>query len=314
MRSLISSAPLLGTSTTMRRTTARHAAGLLAATLLACALAPASAQTPARTPGAGFVNPAAPPVKQPPPDIAPIWKAPSIDMLATIRQRGQLRVCVVPVAPMVMRNTSGELVGFSIDLTRQLAQDLGVEPQYVPSTWADVMPDLLSRQCDLAATGLWVTLQRALVVNFTEPTATEGLYLVASKALAPGQTEVAGFDQPSIRIAVYPGTAQETVARQRFPKAQLLTNTDDPLLAVADGKAHAALVSSLAPKQLVAAAADRLYLPRDAAVDSQPTAIAIRKGDADFLHFLNTWLKLRQASGWLDQRAQAWAADSSWTK
>ena len=39
-------------------------------------------------------------------------------------------------------------------------------------------------------------------------------------------------------------------------------------------------------------------------------AMAVRKGDHDFLTFLNTWLTVHRAEGWLDERALHWSSAS----
>lgn len=57
--------------------------------------------------------------------MVPILRPPAVDTLATIRQRGVLRVGVVQVAPMVMLDRSNTHVGYSVDLARRLAADLG---------------------------------------------------------------------------------------------------------------------------------------------------------------------------------------------
>lgn len=287
----------------------------LLASLLATGLAPAAwaqAAAPA-SPGSGFVDPARPVVSAPP-EAGVVWRAPAIDTLATLRHRGQLRVCVVPVEPMVMHNAKGDFVGFSIDLSRKLAQDLGVDVDFVPSSWGHVIGDLASRQCDLIASGLWMTVQRALVVNFTAPTVHDGVYLVASQAKAPGKTSLADFDQPGMTVAVYAGTQQEALARKLLPKARLLATADDPLQLVLQGQAQAALAPTLSPQTLLQAAPGQLYLPRTAPLASTPAAMAVRKGDPDFLHLLNTWLTLQRDSGWLDERVLFWSNSAQWPK
>ncbi|TXH40695.1 MAG: transporter substrate-binding domain-containing protein [Burkholderiaceae bacterium] len=287
----------------------------LLASLLAAGLAPAAraqAAAPA-SPGSGFVDPARPVVSAPP-ETGVVWRAPAVDTLATLRQRGQLRVCVVPVEPMVMHDAKGDFVGFSIDLSRKLAQDLGVDVDFVPSSWGHVIGDLASRQCDLIASGLWMTVQRALVVNFTAPTVHDGVYLVASQAKAPGKTSLADFDQPGMAVAVYAGTQQEALARKLLPKARLIVTTDDPLQLVLQGQTEAALAPTLSPQTLLQAAPGQLYLPRTAPLASTPAAMAVRKGDPDFLHLLNTWLTLQRDSGWLDERVLFWSNSAQWPK
>lgn len=143
------------------------AVGLATAVTGAVALAQ---EPPKTTPASGYQDPEGVPVRPPAIDVDPVWAKPAIDTLATIRKRGTLRVGVVDNPPFVMRNAEGELAGFSIDLGRQMAADLGVEVEFVPTSWSQVVADLVGRQFDVIASGLWVTPARALVVNFTEPT------------------------------------------------------------------------------------------------------------------------------------------------
>lgn len=273
---------------------------------------PATAQAP--VPGAGFADPQALPPRPPTPDIEPVYRPPSIDTLATVRKRGVLRVGVVSDAPMVMRDARGELVGYSIDLARRLAEDMGVAVEFVPSTWQSVIPDLLARHSDLVLSGLWVTAPRALVVNFSSPTAAQGVYLVADRGKAGGFKAAADFNRPEVVLAVYAGTPQERLAQQLFPQARLLRVDLDHIEPVLQGRAHAALVPTLAPQAVVRLAPQRLFLPLAQPLASTTSAIALRKGDADFQSFLDTWLSLQRDAGWLAERAAHWSVSDEWLK
>lgn len=147
----------------------------LAATVLSVAAGEtALAQESARPqPRQGYEDPEGVPVRPPAVDVEPVWARPAIDTVATVRRRGTLRVGVVSNEPYVMRNANGDLVGFSIDLGRQLAADLGVDVEFVPTSWSQVIADLVGNHFDVIACGLWITPSRALVVNFSSPTSME---------------------------------------------------------------------------------------------------------------------------------------------
>ena len=40
--------------------------------------------------------------------------------------------------------------------------------------------------------------------------------------------------------------------------------------------------------------------------------MAVRKGDLDTLNFLNSWIPVSTANGWLEQRGQYWFATREW--
>jgi polar amino acid transport system substrate-binding protein len=279
----------------------------LTLTLGLLAASPAWAQSPSATPGSAWADPQA--VKRAPAAeaVAPILRPPAVDTLATVRQRGVLRVGVVQVPPMVMQDRNNAYVGFSVDVARRLATDLGVRIEFVETWWTEVIPHLLDDRTDVIITGLWMNVPRALVVNFTQPTASEGMYLIASRPLASQRRNLDAFNQPGVKIAVSTDPAQQAVAKARFPRATVTPVDDDPLFVVTEGRAQAAVVATLAADAVVASAPQRWFLPSPEPLARTSAGMAVRKGDPDFLAFLNAWLEMQRESGWLAERARHWA-------
>jgi polar amino acid transport system substrate-binding protein len=277
----------------------------------------ASAQEPTSPqPAKGYADPEDVPVRPPAVDVEPVWARPSIDTVATIRKRGTLRVGVVANEPYVMRNASGELAGFSIDLGRQLAADLGVDVEFVVTSWTQVIADLVGNHFDVIACGLWITPQRALVVNFSTPVSVGTMSLVASKSLAAAMKTRQDFDRPDVRIVVYAGSSQESVAARLFPKATLVKveGDADPVAPVVEGKAHALLVTTPTPQLVVNQAPDRLFLPLQDPLQTTTAALGVRKGDVDFLNFLDSWVAFQREGGWLAERQNHWFRTTDWAK
>jgi polar amino acid transport system substrate-binding protein len=289
------------------------AAIAMAATALA-----AQAQTQATAPavGAGTAAPEAAARRAAPRDIEPVTRGGTIDTLATIRKRGVLRVGVAVSEPTVMHDASGKLVGFSIDAARRLAEDIGVGVEFIETSWSSIIPDLLNHESDLIMSGLWVTVPRSLVINYTTPTAVEGIHVIASRAAAARLNTPADLDRRGTKIVVYAGTLQERLATRRFPKATLLkvSGDTDHLAPVLAGEADAALVPTFAPEVIVRAAPDRLALPFAKPLSSASAAIGVRKGDYDFVNFLESWLAVQRDEGWLDERTTYWADPTNWLK
>ena len=285
----------------------------LAGTTLATeALAQAAGSAPAAdTPSAGAAS-----RRLEARDIEPVYRGGTIDTLATIRKRGVLRVGVALSEPTVMHDADGKLVGFSIDAARRLADDLGVGLEFVETSWSGIIPDLLNREFDLIMSGLWVTVPRALVINFTTPTAVEGIHVIAGREAAARLKTPADLDRAGTKIVVYAGTLQERLAARRFPKATLVkvSGDADHLAPVLAGEADAALVPTFAPEVIVRAAPDRLALPFAKPLSSASAAIGVRKGDFDFVNFLESWLAVQRDEGWLDERTSFWADPTNWLK
>ena len=289
------------------------------ATLLALGLvwaAQSAAQTPTPPPGTGFANPPGVAQRMPRRDIEPVYRGPGVDTLATVRKRGVLRVGVALTDPAVMHNAQGKLIGFSIDAATRLATDMGVQVEFVETSWSAIIPDLINREFDLIASGLWLTIPRALVINYSTPVAVEGVYVIASRATAANLKTPADLDRPGTKIVVYAGTLQERLAARRFPRATLVKvdGDKDHLAPVLAGDAQAALVPTFAPQVIVRAAPDKLALPFAQPLTRASAAFGVRKGDPDFLNFLDSWLAVQRDEGWLDERIEHWTEPQNWAK
>ena len=59
-------------------------------------------------------------------------------------KRGKLVVGLATFVPWAMRDKKGDLIGFEIDVSNQLAKDMGVEVELVPTAWDGINPALLA--------------------------------------------------------------------------------------------------------------------------------------------------------------------------
>jgi polar amino acid transport system substrate-binding protein len=249
-------------------------------------------------------------------DIAPVYAKPAIDTLATVRRRGRLRVGVATSTPWVMHDKDGELMGFSIDLSKKLAEDMGVQLELVPTSWPHIIDDLLDNHFDVIASGLWITPTRALMVNYSQPTSMGAVSLIGGRKLAGSLARAAEFNKPDVSIVVNAGTEMEEAAARHFPNAKLVKVdiNDDPLAPVLEGKAHGAVIMSPVARITVAASQDALFQPDDSELVSASAALAVRKGDPDLLNFLNAWLTYHRETGWTRERFEYWFESTDWLK
>ncbi|MGI9508296.1 MAG: transporter substrate-binding domain-containing protein, partial [Geminicoccaceae bacterium] len=57
----------------------------------------------------------------------------SESVIETIKQNGVLKVGMSTFVPWAMRDKEGELIGFEIDVATELATDMGVDIEFVPT-------------------------------------------------------------------------------------------------------------------------------------------------------------------------------------
>lgn len=234
--------------------------------------------------------------------------------LEQVMQRGVLKVGFSTFVPWAMKNKNGEFVGFEIDVARRLADDMGVKVQFVPTKWDGIIPALLSGKFDIIIGGMGITPSRNLKVNFSDPYEFTGMSIVASKALAQGKNTMEAFNNEGTSVAVRLGTTAEKAAKNFLPKATLRQFGDEAasIQELLNGKAHCLVASNPLPRNLAAKYPDQLYLPLADDFTREPIGFAVRKGDPDFLNFLNNWIRVADAEGWLAARFQYWFSTEEW--
>lgn len=96
--------------------------------------------------------------------------------LADIKVSGVLKIGTEGTyAPFTYHDGSGALVGFDVDLGREVAQRLGVEPEFVEGRWDGLIAGLDANRYDVVINQVGITEERKAKYDFSEP-------YIASKA------------------------------------------------------------------------------------------------------------------------------------
>ena len=238
----------------------------------------------------------------------------SESVIESIKQRGALKIGLSTFTPWAIRDKKGELIGFEIDVASRLAEDMGVEIEFIPTLWDGIIPALIAGNFDMIISGMSITPQRNLTVNFTTPYANSGMHIVASKELAPNFAFPGDFDKRNVVISVRRGSTAVANVRQFMPKATIRQFDDEATAKqeVLNGNAHAWVTSAPKPAFAVFDNPEVLYLPIADPFFKSAEAFALRKGDPDSLNFLNNWIDLRTRDGWLKGRHEFWFKGRKW--
>ncbi|AUM94352.1 TPA: transporter substrate-binding domain-containing protein [Clostridium botulinum] len=71
--------------------------------------------------------------------------------------------------PMGFKNDKGEIVGFDIDLAKEVAKKMGVKVVFKPVQWDGVVLSLNNKDIDVIWNGLTITEKRKEQINFSKP-------------------------------------------------------------------------------------------------------------------------------------------------
>jgi polar amino acid transport system substrate-binding protein len=235
-------------------------------------------------------------------------------VIEEIKKRGTLRVGLSTFVPWAMPDKKGQLVGFEIDVAKKLAEEMGVKLESLPTAWDGIIPALIAGKFDVIISGMSITPERNLTVNFTLPYANTETVIIANKKLAGSVKTLADLDKPDVIWANRRGATTAVLSAKLFPNAQQLLFDEEgqTLQELINGKATAALASVPTPALWVSKYPDVLFVPDLPALEKTSEAFALRKGDPDALNFFDNWILLHQVDGWLKERHDYWFKGRAW--
>lgn len=235
--------------------------------------------------------------------------------LTQVIEKNRMRVGFSTFVPWAMKDKNGEYTGFEIEVAQRLAEDMGVAVEFVPTKWSGIIPALLTGKFDIIIGGMGITPARNLKVNFSDPYEFSGMSIVANSRLAEGRSALQDFNDQELTIVARIGTTAAAAARKHLPEAQVRLFDDEgqALQEVLNNRAAAMVSSQPFPEFQTLKYPDKLFLPlAGETFTREPIGFAIRKGDVDFLNFLNNWIRVRNADGWLKERHAYWFTTQDW--
>ena len=236
--------------------------------------------------------------------------------LEEILKRGKLLVGLeAGYQPFEMQDAKGNIVGFDVDMAYELGKAIfgkGGEKKVVimNTAWDGIIPSLMTHKFDIIMAGMTVLQSRNLKVNFCEPYYYIGQSLLINKKDKGKYKSYKDLNKKGIIITSKLGVTGGFTAEKLMPKAELrLFKTEaEGALQVANGLADAYIYDEPQVRVFAAKYKDTtmgLFEP----LTYEPLAWAIRKGDPDFLNFLNNFLHQVRGDGRWDQFKQKWFVD-----
>lgn len=150
--------------------------------------------------------------------------------LDKIVQRGVIKVGMtgdfVPFS-YTFKNKPSEFRGVDVELAQDLAKALGVEVEFVQTSWPTLISDLLADKFDIGMSGITIKLNRQKDILFSTPILASGKAAITRDELADRFKTLEDINQPDVRVIFNPGGTNEAFALANFPNAQHILNKDN---------------------------------------------------------------------------------------
>jgi polar amino acid transport system substrate-binding protein len=236
-----------------------------------------------------------------------------------IMNKGEILVSLNKGYPPFCIIDNNKIQGLDVDLARLIADYLGVQVKFImPPLYKEQIPKLLAGESDIIIAGMTRTVERGLQVAFTDPYfEVSQAALVDRDMVTPQTNSYFGLvDIPGIRIGVKADTTIERFARELFPADAIKTYPDHPqaVEALLKGQVDATVHDSPFVQIWARTHPDRIgrIKPLLAPVTKEYYGFAVRKGDPEFLAWLNLFITQIKTDGTLDLLKHRYFVEMRW--
>jgi polar amino acid transport system substrate-binding protein len=239
--------------------------------------------------------------------------AQSKDMIRDITEAGVMKVGVGVFVPWSFKDKDGNLVGYEIDVATKVAEDMGVDVEFVPTDWSGIIPAMLTGKFDLIIGGMGITPERATKVNFTIPYEYSGLEVICSTKTAPNVTDIQQLNSPDITMVTGAAGTPMFWVEKNLPNAQvrIIEEHEAEIQDILNGNSDCSMTNPPKYYRDVRNHPDDLYMPFGAQYfGKEYMGFALPKGDPDAMFYFNSWITVNQA--WLQDKADYWFASAEW--
>ncbi len=237
--------------------------------------------------------------------------------LEEIQKRKELRVGFeAGYMPFEMADKKGNFIGFDIDMAKEMAKAMGVKFVPVNTAWDGIIPALITKKFDIIMSGMTVTQERNLKINFAQPYIIVGQTILLNKKLEGKVTSYKDLNDPKYTITSKLGTTGEKAIKRLIPKANYKSfevETEAALEAL-NGKADATIYDLPFCAVFMAQQGSGKLIFLDEPFTYEPLAWAVRKGDPDFMNWLNNFLRQIQNDGTYERIYNKWIKSTEWVK
>ncbi len=163
--------------------------------------------------------------------------------LDELRTAGALRIGTEGTyPPFTYHDESGALVGFDVEIGREIAERLGVEAQFVEGPWDGLIAGIDADRYDVVINQVGITEERQAKYDFSDP------YIASKAALVVrgDNEEIASFEDLAGKRAAQTLTSNFAALAQQYGAEIVSTEGFDQSIAlVLQGRADATLNDSL---------------------------------------------------------------------
>lgn len=231
-----------------------------------------------------------------------------VPTLANAQSAGIIRVATDATFPPFEFSKDGKRTGFDIELIETLAKSMGKKVEWTEIDFKGLIPGMVSKRFDMAASAIYITEDRRKVVDFTDPYYPGGLVMVVKSG---NTTILKPEDMIGKKVAVQVGTKSVGYLKEFFPQVERVEveKNQEMFNLVEIGRADAAVTGKPAALEYAKARPGVKVLDKQVSVELY--GFAVRKDLPELTRGMNAALKKSKLDGSYDSLVKKWLVSSA---
>ena len=209
--------------------------------------------------------------------------------------------------PMSVRDpATNSYKGFDIDVMTELANDLGVEVEFVPTDWKTLVNGVVAGQYHITGSAS-ISPARMKAAGFSESYLSVEIMPFTSAENAGKFDGYDAINKPDVKVATTLGTTFEKLVREWFPDADIKV-VEAPARGyqeVLAGRADVFITSNIEGSTL----GEKFGVVRVEGAEARtpsPIAMLLPQADQVWINYVNNWVKLKQTKGFFEANQAKW--------
>ena len=209
--------------------------------------------------------------------------------------------------PMSVRDpATNSYKGYDVDVANELATDLGVEVEFVPTDWKTLVNGVVAGKYHLSGSAS-ISPARMKAAGFSESYIAVEIMPFTTADKAEKFNGYDSINQADVKVATTLGTTFEALVREWFPNADIKV-VEAPARGfqeVLAGRADVFITSNIEGSTL----REKHGVVQVAGTEPRspsPIAMLLPQDDQVWINYVNNWVKVKTAQGFFDETRAKW--------